>query len=116
MYVNLLNNMQNLELLKIKNGKIEINTNVFTGKEGDYFIVISPAFNISGYGSTIDEAEVLFKACMDDFCESLLSLSHDELSKEMAKLGFDNYQEEYSKTFVDSNGELTGFQSRQLVC
>ncbi|WP_293873272.1 hypothetical protein [Flavobacterium sp.] len=50
-----------IETIRIKDSKIFIKAIVASGKEGDHFIVVSPAILVSGYVTNEKEAEESFQ-------------------------------------------------------
>lgn len=67
-----------------------------------------PALDISGYGETLEKAEEILKYTLQEFFIHLLKLTPSKLQIELAKLGWRRgiFNKEYSKTYVDINGEL----------
>ncbi len=60
-----------MNIIRIKRQKhhteIETDLDLITFKQGDVFIVYSPALELSGYGTTLDEAEKSFKIVLSEF-------------------------------------------------
>ncbi|MCY7293162.1 MAG: hypothetical protein LH615_13370 [Ferruginibacter sp.] len=101
------------EMVRINKSKVSIRTVRLGGKEGDFFVYLSESLNVSGYGKSKEEAEESFQANMKQFCVDLTSLSLENRDKELRILGFvkTKFQNKnFSKTYVDGNGELQGFE------
>ena len=106
-----------IETIRIKDSKIFIKAIVASGKEGDHFIVVSPAILVSGYGNTEKEAEESFQENINLFCQDLMKLTHEQREFELTKLGFAKvrfHNKNYSKSYVDENGVLQGFEAGTL--
>lgn len=97
------------EFIRLKDGKIEVGTMVFVGKDGDFFVQVSPGTNVSGYGHTETEADESFKENMTTFLEDLINLPKDKAEKELVKMGYIKEASEkknFNKLYVDENGIL----------
>ena len=106
-----------IETVRIKSNTISIKAIVATGKEGEYFIAISPAILVSGYGNSKEEAQQSFQDNLYLFCQDLLSLTNEQREIELTKLGFAKvkfHNKNYSKSYVDENGVLQGFEPGTL--
>lgn len=102
-----------LETIRIKGGKIHIDILTFSGKEGDHYIFVSPSINVSGYGSTREEAIESFKENVQLFCADLMKLSVSSREAELFKMGFSRVKlqnKNFSKSYIDSEGVLQGFE------
>jgi hypothetical protein len=105
------------ESIHIKESNITIKVMTFSGKDGDYFVSISPALLVSGYGVTEEEATASFKENILTFCDDLLRLSAEERNAELRKLGFSQESGQlrnYSKVYIDEKGVLQGLESSTL--
>ena len=101
------------EYLKIKSDKINIKVLTVSGKDGDYFVNISPALLISGYGSSEQEAKESFEHNMEVFCKDLLDLTQENRDLYLFKLGFSKEKfksKNFSKLYIDENGVLQGLE------
>ncbi len=106
-----------IETVRIKENSISIKAIVATGKEGEYFVVVSPAILVSGYGSTNEEAHQSFQENLELFCQDLMKLTNEQREIELAKLGFSKvkyHNKNYSKSYIDENGVLQGFEPGTL--
>ena len=106
-----------IETVRIKSNIISIKAIVATGKEGEHFIAISPAILVSGYGNSKEEAQQSFQDNLFFFCQDLLSLTNEQRGIELTKLGFAKvkfHNKNYSKSYVDENGVLQGFEPGTL--
>lgn len=104
---------QTLQRDTIRIGKdgIHFKMNVIEGKDGNFFIRVSPAFGISGYGATEREAEESFNENIKIFCSDLLSLKNDQREIELSRLGFKKefaHNRNFSRLYVDNDGVLQG--------
>jgi hypothetical protein len=86
----------------------------FLDKDTNLFVEVVPALQISGYGETREQANVMLKEAINEFNDYMLALNHDKVEAELRRLGwkksvFKNKQ--YSKTYVDVNGELQNFNA-----
>src|SRR5437868_6506462 len=101
-----------METIRIKKNMVKIKLVVFTGKDGNFFVTISPSANISGYGKTKEEAHSSFDENAKLFCQDLLELQQEEREKELLKLGFHRerfHNKNFSKVYVDAHGDLKNF-------
>lgn len=103
--------------IRIQKGSIHFKMNVIEGKDGDFFIRISPAFGISGYGRTEQEAEQSFSENIKIFCADLMSLKNDQRETELSKLGFKKefaHNKNFSKLYIDNDGILQGLDPESI--
>ncbi len=106
-----------IETVRVKENTISIKAIVATGKEGDHFIAISPSILVSGYGSSKEEAQQSFQENLELFCQDLMTLTNEQREIELTKLGFARvkyHNKNYSKSYVDENGVLQGFEPGTL--
>ena len=68
--------------------EIWLTLNIIYKKEGAYFVLLAPAFAISGYGITLREAAQSFAENVKLFCEDLLALPSINRDRELLDLGF----------------------------
>lgn len=90
----------------------------FTGIQGEFWVSIIPAVNVSAYGKTEFESIENLKENLDLFCDDLFSLKPDRRLLELQKLGWEAdklFKKRLSKTFVDENGILQGFDHPEQV-
>lgn len=105
------------ETIRIKGNKLSIKILAATGKEGDYFVTVSPSLLVSGYGTTEEDAKQSFEENLRLFCEDFLKLNTPQRESELLKLGFSKvkfHNKDYSKAYVDENGVLQGFEPGTL--
>lgn len=105
------------EIVRINKTNIHIKVAVLTGKEGDFFVTISPSLNVSGYGKTKKEAQDSFHENVQVFCADLMALPKKQIEKELQLLGFKQeklHHKNYSKSYVDENGVLQNFEEGTL--
>lgn len=99
--------------IRLHHDSIKIKVAVFTGKEGDYFVSLSPSLNVSGYGKTKREAKVSFQENIILFCQDLLALPKKQIEIELKALGFIKekfHNKNFAKVYVDENGDLQNFE------
>jgi len=107
-----------VEQLKISQNSILTRINVASGKDGNFWVCVSPSLHVSGYGKTLKEAQISFKENMETFYGDLLSLNSKERKKVLASLGWEQkkfFNKQYSKAFVDEDGILQDLEQPQLV-
>lgn len=105
------------ESIRIVHKKITVKVLVWSGKDGDFFVTLSPSVNVSGYGSTKKEADSSFHENMNLFCSDLLSLPKSKIDIELNNLGFKKdffHNKNFSKSFVDEKGILQNFEEGTL--
>lgn len=105
------------DTLRFDKGKLKVRVVIFTGKEGDYFVTISPSLNVSGYGKTKQESQDSFHENVMVFCEDLTSLPKTQIEEELRNLGFKQerfHHKNFSKIYVDENGTLQNFEAGTL--
>ncbi|MFY7665895.1 hypothetical protein [Flavobacterium sp.] len=105
------------ESIRIKDKEIKLKVLTFSGKDGDFYVVVSPALLVSGYGDTTEEAEQSFKENLETFCRDLLILDAEQRDLELKKLGFlkEKYHtKNFSKAYVDENGVLQGLEKSSI--
>ena len=111
-------NIQDIkESIRIKGNNIKINVLIASGKEGDHYVVVSPALLVSGYGYSEEEAKQSFQENIETFCEDLVKLSTERRLIELKKLGFTHeklHNKNFSKLYVDENGVLQGLEPSTL--
>lgn len=106
-----------IESIRIHKNKISVKVLTMSGKDGDYIVVVSPSLHVSGYGKTKKEAEESFNENMQLFCQDILSLSKQQIHKELVDLGFKKellHNKNFSKSYVDGNGILQNFEEGTL--
>jgi hypothetical protein len=105
------------EIVRFNKNSIHIKVMAFTGKEGDFYVTISPTLNVSGYGKTKDESKDSFHENMKLFCSDIRALPKKQIEVELRKLGFKQERlqhKNYSKLYVDENGALQNFEEDTL--
>ena len=111
-------NIQDItDSIRIKGNNIKINVLISSGKDGDYFVTVSPSLLVSGYGETEKEAMESFEENIRTFCDDLIKLSPEQKAIELRKLGFTKEQyhnKNFSKAYVDKNGVLQGLEPTTL--
>ena len=101
------------ENVRVKSGFIKIKAVTISGKDGDYFVVVSPTLLVSGYAKTEAAARLAFEENILTFCEDVLNMTDKQLDGYIKSLGFEIEKHEnmhYSKVYVDENGLLKGME------
>lgn len=103
-------NNRKADKIRIHKAEIHLGMNIFEGKDGDFYVHIAPAFDISGYGRTPQEALESFNENIKVFCEDLMALSVSNREAELMKLGFKKefFNKNFSKLYIDNDGVLQG--------
>lgn len=86
----------------------------FQDKDTKQFISYCPCFDLSGYGETKEKALEMLEFSVKEFFHYLLSLSPKQMQAELNSLGWKQNKishKEYSKAFVDVNGNLQNFNA-----
>lgn len=107
-----------VEQLKVAKGAISVRVNVVTGKEGEFWVCISPSINVSGYGKNIEEAKTSFNENIDTFCEDLNSLPIVQKRIILKEMGWEQrkyLKKQFSKAFVDEDGILQNLEHPKLL-
>jgi hypothetical protein len=102
-----------IETIRINKGNVHIKVVRATGKEGDFYVCIAPSIQVSGYGRTKKEAQESFEANMNVFFDDIMALNTKDREHQLRILGFKKElfkQKNFSKTYVDKNGELQNFE------
>lgn len=105
------------ESIRIKGNNIQIKVLISSGKDGEHFVVVSPALLVSGYGASEEEAKQSFQENIETFCDDLIKLSPEQKIAELRKLGFSQekyFNKNFSKVYVDENGVLQGLEPTTL--
>lgn len=106
------------EKIRIKDNLISsVGVVVASGKDGEYYVAISPSFLVSGYGKTEDTALEDFQYNMNVFVDDLNRVSYKEKIDYLLSLGFTNdklHKKNYSKVHVDENGVLKGLENASV--
>jgi predicted RNase H-like HicB family nuclease len=106
------------EQLKIAKRGGKLRVNVATGKQGNFWVCISPSLNVSSYGKTLDEAKQGFVENILTFVEDLLDLDIGIRNKVLREMGWNKtkiVRRQFSKVFIDENGVLQGLENPQLL-
>ena len=80
----------------------------FIDKDTKQHVFYLPALELSGYGDTVEKAKETLLFSMDNLFKHLVTLSVSEVHLELAKYGWKKtwFKKEFSKAYVDLNGEL----------
>lgn len=106
------------EQVKISEKGSRLRVNVASGKQGKFWVCISPSLNVSSYGKTLKEAKEGFVENMTTFVEDVLELdfvSRDKMLRSMGWVKGKILKKQFSKAFVDSDGMLQGLESPQIL-
>lgn len=113
----ILNSQANNETIRIKGNKIIIKIMVWSGKDGEYFVNVSPTLLVSGYGSTEKEARDSFNHNLDVFCNDLIALSTERKSNLLYSLGFKKEKfrtKNFSNIFSDKNNFIDELEPNSI--
>jgi len=105
------------ETVRIKGNNLSIRILAATGKEGEYFVTVSPSLLVSGYGANEEEAKQSFEENLRLFCEDFMKLIQSQRELELIKLGFSKvkfHNKDFSKAYIDDSGVLQGFEPGSL--
>lgn len=105
------------EFIRLKSGKLQLRAVTVSGKDGEYYVCVSPTLLVSGYGVTENEAKKSFEENLLLFCEDFMALSATQKNLYTKSLGFEKvkyHNKDYSKAYVDENGILKGLDLGKL--
>jgi hypothetical protein len=107
-----------LELLNINRntGKIMFKLAAFRFRDKDtrQMVVYIPSLDISGYGATEKKAEEMINFSLENFLTYLMELPSKKMNAELENFGWKHStlkNKEFSKAYVDGNGELKNFNA-----
>lgn len=107
-----------LEIIKVIKSQAKVKEYVgffkYRDKDTRQIVVCVPSLELSGYGATEKKAQEMLKFSIQDYCNYLLDLPQHKLEAELSKLGWSHNkikQKEYSKSFIDANGQLKNFNA-----
>ena len=101
-----------VDFIRISPKGLTAEISVVTFQENDFIVTLCPSLYISGYGRTEDESREMFEEALKDYLITLKSLQKNQIEAELKKYGFTVRkinQKNFSKSFVDQNGLLQGF-------
>jgi predicted RNase H-like HicB family nuclease len=105
------------EEIYVSKNKLSIKLFSITGKDGDFWVSICPSLNVSGYGSSKEEAEASLDHNMNVFAEDFSSLPIKSMILELKKMGWEQAKfrkKRLSKVFVDEDGNLQNLEHAEL--
>lgn len=105
------------EFIRLKGDKLKLRAVTVSGKDGAFYVCVSPTLLISGYGDTEIEAKKSFEENLLLFCEDFMALTPLQKDAYAKSLGFDKvkyHNKDYSKAYVDENGVLKGLDLGKL--
>ncbi len=100
------------ESIRISKNEIKIKVMISMGKDGDFYVVVSPTLAVSGYGNTEQEAEESFNLNIELFCTDILELSNEKRELYLINLGFRKEHlktKNYSTIYGEGNVMLNDF-------
>ncbi|MDM1345728.1 hypothetical protein [Myroides marinus] len=107
------------ESIRLKSNKVtKIKAIVGIGRDGDYYIAVSPAFLIAGYGKTEEEAINDFDSNIKTFVFDLNAMSNTRRESYLISLGFVKERfatKNFSKAYVDSEGILNDLEKPRIA-
>ncbi|HEY6976339.1 MAG TPA: hypothetical protein VH396_08615 [Chitinophagaceae bacterium] len=77
---------------------------IFLDKDANVFVAYLPSLEVSGYGSTVNDAQEMFKFSIKDFFDYLTQISIEEVQRELRKLGWkknSHFNKRFSKDQVN---------------
>ncbi|MFC4219399.1 hypothetical protein [Flagellimonas marina] len=105
------------EQLKISKQNIFVRVNRMIGQKDDSWVVYSPSLEVSGYGSSKEEAMETFELDMEGFMDSLFAMSRKEQQRFLFELGWKKskfFNKQYSKAYIDKDGILQNLDNVSL--
>lgn len=106
------------ESLRINRAQRRIDANLslmgFVDKDTNQQIFYCPALDVTGYGENESKAIEMIKFSIAEYFKFLLSLSVKKMEDQVRLRGFahvKNKTKEFSKSFVDIDGELQNFNA-----
>ena len=106
------------QTLSINRKKKQVNISIqalqYTDKDTRNIIIYSPAIDVTGYGDTVREAQLMFDFSAKEFCRYLINLPEAEATRELMKYGWDQnkmFHKRYSASYVDIDGNLGNFNA-----
>jgi len=106
------------EIIRLKDGSLEVKFVAFSGKEGDFYVFVAPSLLVSSYGDTLEDAKEAFLENIDTFCIDFMELNAFQRDAYAKSLGFKKQKynsKNYSKAYVDQNGILNGIDLDKLT-
>jgi len=102
------------EMIRINGDHIRLDVIVIIGKQGKHYVHFAPSINVSGYGSTEEEAEQSFNLDLDLFFSALQNLPLKKRKIELTKLGFVQnkyHKKNYSKELSDEQEHYQAYEA-----
>lgn len=103
----------NPDTIRINKGRVELEVLGLKFKQSDTVFIYIPSLNISGYGSTFEEAEAMIEFSLDQFSEELMSLKNQsEITEYLSTLGWKQEffkKKNFSHAYIDKEGALKDF-------
>ncbi|MFD2599862.1 hypothetical protein ACFSQ3_12965 [Sphingobacterium corticis] len=103
------------EYLKLGSKSIKGHVRAVSFEEGDFIIFYIPSLNLSSYGRTDEEAELMMKdSVLPDFGHALMTKPKALVFRELKKLGWERnrlFEKDLSKkAHIDKEGILREFE------
>lgn len=89
----------------------------YVDKETQQVVIYLPALEISGYGETDEKATEILRFNIHELFKYLIDLPPVELKSYLQSAGWSNklFNKDFSKAFVDTNGDLKNFAVDEKV-
>jgi hypothetical protein len=87
---------------------------IFQDKDTSQYIILVPSLDISAYGETKEKAVEMMNYTVSSYLRALAGLTPKFFQAELSQFGWKQNKlkhKEYSKIFVDREGELNGFNA-----
>lgn len=91
---------------------------IFTGQQGEFWVSIIPALNVSGYGENESDAFHALKENLHTFFDDLFRLSEVERSNAMESTGWETekaFPKKFSNPSIDEQQVLQSFDHPEQV-
>lgn len=101
------------EFIVFSKNKTRIGLFVFSGKDKETgsFISVVPSLQISGYGSTLEEADEMLNTSVNEYIRELTKLSSKEKHNELIRSGWRKapHKNKEFRPYIDADGVLRDF-------
>ena len=104
------------DVIRIHKNRVsaELSMLKFIDKDTKQYVLVLPAFDLSGYGETEEKAFEMLKFLLKDVNEQIIKSSKKDRIIFFTTLGWKKVtfkNKEFSKTYVDINGDLQNFNA-----
>lgn len=109
--------IENLQINRHKKSvKASLNGISFIDDDTKSQIFYLPSFDVSGYGETLEEAQAMAFDALRDLFDAIVDAPNDQMLQTLKGLGWLKspfFNKQFSKTFIDSDGKLQGFNIQE---